>query len=41
MAGVYDGEDPPVPLPNTEVKLISAENTRMATVPENMSMPAS
>ena len=27
MAGVYDGEDPPVPIPNTEVKLTRADNT--------------
>ena len=27
MAGVDDGEVPPVPIPNTEVKLIYVENT--------------
>ena len=27
MAGVDDGEEPPVPIPNTEVKLSCAENT--------------
>jgi len=25
--GIYDDEGPPVPIPNTEVKLIGAENT--------------
>ena len=39
-AGVYDDEDPPVPIPNTEVKLISAENTWMATSREDKTMPA-
>ena len=37
--GVYDDEDPPVPIPNTVVKLISAENTWMETSWENRSMP--
>ena len=27
MAGVDDGEDPPVPIPNTEVKLTCAEDS--------------
>ena len=27
IVGVNDGEGPPVPIPNTEVKLTSAENT--------------
>ena len=35
MAGVDDGEVPPVPIPNTEVKLISAENTWRATAWED------
>ena len=31
IVGVYQGEGPPVPIPNTEVKLASAENTCLAT----------
>ena len=27
FSGDYNDEDPPVPIPNTEVKLVSAENT--------------
>ena len=27
VVGVYDDEGPPVPIPNTVVKLIRAENT--------------
>ena len=37
--GVNNDEDPPVPIPNTEVKLISAEDTWRATAWENRSMP--
>ena len=37
--GVFNGEGPPVPIPNTEVKLTSAENTCLATDRENRSMP--
>ena len=37
--GVNDGEGPPVPIPNTEVKLISAENTCLATDWKDRSMP--
>ena len=29
--GVYNGEGPPVPIPNTEVKLVGGENTCLAT----------
>ena len=32
-------EDPPVPIPNTEVKLFSAEDTWRATAWENRSLP--
>ena len=39
LVGVNDDEDPPVPIPNTVVKLISAENTWMETSRENRSMP--
>ena len=37
--GVFNGEGPPVPIPNTEVKLTSAENTCLATDWEDRSMP--
>ena len=37
--GVNNGEGPPVPIPNTEVKLIRAEDTWRATAWENRSMP--
>ena len=39
IVGVFNGEGPPVPLPNTEVKLTSAENTCLATDWEDRSMP--
>ena len=39
-AGVNGDEDPPVPIPNTEVKLISVEDTWMETSRENISTPA-
>ena len=35
---VSNAEGPPVPIPNTEVKLCSAENTCLATDRENRSM---
>ena len=38
-AGVDDGEAPPVPIPNTEVKLISVENTWRATAWEDRAVP--
>ena len=37
--GVNNGVGPPVPIPNTEVKLIRAEDTWRATAWENKSMP--
>ena len=37
--GVDDDEGPPVPIPNTEVKLIGAENTWLVTAWENRKMP--
>ena len=37
--GVFNGEGPPVPIPNTEVKLTGAENTCLATDREDRSMP--
>ena len=38
-SGDDSGEDPPVPIPNTEVKLSSAEDTWRATARENMTLP--
>ena len=37
--GVYDDEGPPVPIPNTVVKLIRADNTRRAASREDKSTP--
>ena len=37
--GVDDDEGPPVPIPNTEVKLIDGENTCLATDREDSKMP--
>ena len=37
--GVDDAEGPPVPIPNTEVKLCGAENSALATGCENREMP--
>ena len=37
--GAYDDEGPPVPIPNTVVKLISAENTWWVTAREDRTMP--
>ncbi len=37
--GVDGAEGPPVPIPNTEVKLSSAEDTWLATAWENREMP--
>ena len=39
IVGVYYGEVPPVPIPNTEVKLISADDTWLETARENRSSP--
>ena len=41
IVGVYYAEGPPVPIPNTVVKLSSAENTWLETARENKSMPTS
>ena len=40
-AGDYDAEDPPVPIPNTEVKLSRAENTWRVAAWKHRSSPAS
>ena len=37
--GVYSVKDPPVHIPNTEVKLHSADGTWLETARESMSMP--
>ena len=39
MVGIFNVEGTPVPIPNTEVKLLSGEDTRSATTRENNSMP--
>ena len=39
IVGVYYSEGPPVPIPNTVVKLVCAENTWRAASRENRSMP--
>ena len=39
LVGVFNGEGPPVPIPNTEVKLTCAENTWLEAARENRSMP--
>ena len=39
IVGAYNGEGPPVPIPNTEVKLTSAENTCLETDREDKSVP--
>ena len=40
IVGVFNGEGPPVPIPNTEVKLICVENTWLVTTWEDKSTPA-
>ena len=39
VVGVFIAQGPPVPIPNTEVKLCGAEDTCLATSWENRSMP--
>ena len=39
QVGVSIAQGPPVPIPNTEVKLCGAENTCLATSRENKSVP--
>ena len=39
IVGVDDAEGTPVPIPNTEVKLCSADDTWLATARENRKMP--
>ena len=40
VIGVDSDEVTPVPIPNTEVKLISVENTWLATAREDRAVPA-
>ena len=37
--GVFDSEGPPVPIPNTEVKLVCAYNTWLEAARDDWSMP--
>ena len=39
IVGVIDAEGPPVPIPNTEVKLCRAENTQLATARKDRYTP--
>ena len=39
IVGVYNIEVPPVPIPNTVVKLISADNTWLEAAREDKAMP--
>ena len=41
LIGVDDAEGPPVPIPNTEVKLCGAEDSALVTGCENREMPTS
>ena len=41
LVGIDDAEGPPVPIPNTEVKLCGAEDSALATGCENREMPTS
>ena len=38
-SGDYSEEDTPVPIPNTEVKLFSADDTRWETARESRTLP--
>ena len=38
-SGGYDGEDTPVPIPNTAVKLSGADDTRAEAPQENRTLP--
>ena len=39
LVGVINAEGPPVPIPNTEVKLCRADDTWLATARENRYAP--
>ena len=38
IVSVFNSEGPPVPIPNTEVKLVCADNTRLEATREDRSM---
>ena len=38
IVSVFNSEGPPVPIPNTEVKLVCANNTRLEAAREDRSM---
>ena len=39
LVGLHNAQGPPVPIPNTEVKLCGAENTRREAVREDRARP--
>ena len=39
IVGLHNAQGPPVPIPNTEVKLCGAENTRREAVREDRARP--
>ena len=39
IVGAFNGEGPPVPIPNTEVKLTCADNTWLEATREDKSVP--
>ena len=41
IVGAFNGEGPPVPIPNTEVKLTCADNTWLEATREDKSVPTS
>ena len=40
LCGYYSKEDTPVPIPNTEVKLFSVENTWLETARKDRELPS-
>ncbi len=40
IVGAFNEKVPPVPIPNTAVKLLRADNTWLETAREDMSVPA-
>ena len=41
IVGLFNAQGPPVPIPNTEVKLCGAENTRLEAVRKDRARPTS
>ena len=41
IVGLHNAQGPPVPIPNTEVKLCGAENTRLEAVRKDRARPTS